>query len=908
VAVTDAVSVLRQVTPPSGVVTFLFTDVEGSTKLWEQKPAEMRVALATHDEILRSAIASADGLVFSTAGDAFAAAFQAPADAISAAAAAQRDLDRHDWPGGASIRVRMGLHTGIAHQRDDDYFGPTLNRAARLMSAAHGGQIVISTATQELLTDAALVDMGEHRLKDLSRPERVWQLIVEGLTREFPPLRTLNAVPTNLPTDLATFIGREDDIAQVMTDLEQHRLVVMTGVGGVGKTRLSLQVAAEASHHYPQGLWFVELAPVPLDDAVQYKFLETLGLEAEPGQRPLQTVAAAIGKGTTLLIIDNCEHVPGAAATTIRELLNLCPNLKVLASSRRSLGVAGEQVRRIQPLGTTGHDSAATRLFLDRAGSAGQSILTESDDVIADICTRLDGVPLAIELAAARTRSMTPGDIAARLDERFRLLKGARSGGNERHQTLMSTIAWSYQLLNDPQKLLFQRLSVFAGAFTLSAAERICADEDLDEFDILDLVDELVDQSLLVADTGGNSTRYRMLETIREYARQEVGDGMLALRDRHASYHAAWVDQIFARLLTIDEPVALAELELGWSDLRTAAAHSTGNLDLLATILAPLAYDGMFRSRLELADWATTALSVADAGGASDETRSVLLATGAGLSGLAGSAEQATAFATELCELCERTGLPITAEVSGTAIGGVLLSGGLELIGRIQDLSERSVQPSTPPWAVVMIATFRAIVATYSGQPDVAKAATARAMSAMPADFSPSFSALACWMTAMHSDAPRTEVVTQMERVVAQASLVRSTFLQAIFRQYLSSVRGELGDLRQPMSEAADNLEGILSNHQIGLATGTIRRAAVLLIKAGFGEVAAILLGWVDSTGHPIPPTADLAAEMDVLLPKLRQELGATYETAMAAGPALSPEAAIKLGIATLREGIDQLG
>ncbi|MEY2398003.1 MAG: hypothetical protein QOJ00_1177, partial [Actinomycetota bacterium] len=888
--------------PPSGVVTFLFTDVQGSTKLWEQHPNEMTSALADHDEILRSSIAEADGIVFSTAGDAFAAAFETPDAAIQAAALAQRGLDGHAWPGTAPIRVRMGVHTGTSHQRDNDYFGPTLNRAARLMSAAHGGQTVVSTTTQEMLPGAPLVDMGVHRLKDLSRPERVWQLLVDGLTAEFPPLRTLNAVPTNLPTDLASFVGREADISHLMTDLAKNRLVVMTGVGGVGKTRLSLQVAADASHHYTDGLWLVELAPVPIADAVHYKFLETLGLEAEAGRSPLQTLAASIGDKSVLLVIDNCEHVLTTVADAVRELMTACPNLKVLASSRRALGVSGEQVRQIQPLGTTGVDSPSTRLFLDRAEAAGQSALHDRLDVITHICERLDGVPLAIELAAARTRSMTPEDVASRLDERFRLLRGSRSGGgSERHQTLVSTIEWSYQLLEDDQKLLFKRLGVFAGSFTLAAAETICADDRIDAFDVIDLLDDLVDHSLVIADTTGTTTRYRMLETIREYARQTLGDEIVDLRDRHAGFHADWVDAIFLRLVTIDEAAAVAELEAGWSDLRMAAAHATGDLDLLARILALLAYDAVFRSRLELADWASVGLSLAT-DDTPDETRAVLLALVAALSGLAGDAPQAIAAATELCELCEATGCHIIPQVAGPTVAGVVMTGDLPLCTRLQDLAERAVSASSPPWAIAMCATFRSVVATYSGDAETARDASARAVAAAPPDMSPSLRSVVGWMDAVNSDQPQAVRVEKMEAVVAQASLVRSSFLHAMYNSILASLRSEIGQLSQSLTESADSIEGILNTRQLGLAPANARRAAVLLMKAGVSGSAATLLGWVDSNDHPTPATADMAADMDVLVPQMHADLGDNaLQAATSAGALLTAEQAMTLSVTELR-------
>jgi predicted ATPase/class 3 adenylate cyclase len=896
-----------EVVAPSGPVTFLFTDVEGSTRLWEGHPDEMRVALEAHDEILRQSIEVTGGFVFSTAGDAFAAAFESPGDAISAAERAQRDLAGHAWPEDVSMRVRMGVHTGVAQQRDDDYFGPTLNRTARLMSAAHGGQTVVSSATRSLVDGVALRDLGEHRLKDLSEPEHVWQLTIDGLAGEFPPLRTLDAVPGNLPTDSATFIGRHDDIGRLMKSLEGHRLVTLTGVGGVGKTRLSLQVAADASHHYPQGLWFVELAPVLIEDAVPYRFLETLGLDAEPGQSPVETAAEAVSDGSVLLVVDNCEHVLRATGDVLGELLGACPNLKVLASSRRALGMRGEQVHQIQPLDTSGATSAATHLFLDRATAARADVdLTDRLDVITDICTHLDGVPLAIELAAARTRSMTPEDLAGRLDDRFRLLRGSRSAaGEERHKTLLSTIEWSYELLDEDQQMLFQRLSVFAGSFTLEAAEQICADENLDRFDVIDLVDDLVDHSLLIADVSGELTRYRMLETIREFAGRELGDELTALRERHGEYHAQWVDRLWARMRTTDESAAVGELEAGWSDLRAAVVHATGDLSLLARLLGPLTFDAFFRSRLEFGDWATAALAVADLEGAADNDRAVLLGAAAAVAGLAGDAERAVALCSELAALCENTEAMMPLDVASPVVGAAIVAGDLDLAGRLQDLSEQTAAEGAEPWALAMTATRRAVVATYSGQPAIAKQACATATELIPPDFSPSFRAQTGWISAVNSDAPRTEVAAQMEEVVEQARLVRSSFLQSIYTQYLASVRAELGDLTQAMSDAADNLERLLVAHNLGLVAPAVRRAAVILIKAGQPDTAARLLGWVDNQDSRTPATEDLAVEIEILIPQMHEALGPDAAGATEAGAALTVEEAIELAISALRTAAD---
>ena len=352
-------------------------------------------------------------------------------------------------------------------------------------------------------------------------------------------------------------------------------------------------------------------------------------------------------------MVDNCEHLPDEAAVAVDELLTLCPGLRVLATSRRTLGVQGEQVLPVRPLAVAGADSASIELFLDRAEAASGGVdFADRLDVVADICERLDGVPLAIELAAARTRSLTPDDLADRLDQRFRLLKAPRStDGDERHRTLQATIEWSYALLDEDQRLLFDRLSVFAGAFTLEAAEDVCADAVLDEADVLDLVDELVDHSLLISDTTGDRARFRMLETIREFAGRQLDDDLRSLRDRHAAWHVAWAERVGAQVRTADELAAVEELDAGWSDLRTAVAHATSDLDLMARLLAPLTFEAQARARLEFGDWADTALDLAGREHAAEETRAVFLACVAAMRGVTGDHPGAIAAGVELAGL-----------------------------------------------------------------------------------------------------------------------------------------------------------------------------------------------------------------------------------------------------------------
>ena len=437
---------------PSGTVTFLFTDIEGSTRLWDEHPRIMRAALERHDAILRDAINECDGLVFSTGGDGVAAAFGRADMAVRAAIAAQRALRSEPWPDGAELRVRMGMHTGEAHERDGDYFGPPVNLAARIMASASGGQVLVSEVTTSIVEPDAGLSWVE-----LAR----------------------SASKGNLPVASSTFVGRITDLQRRVADLRDHQLVTLTGPGGVGKTRLAIEVAALAAETAPDGTWIVELGPVTDPNAVVAAVAASLAVQPQPGLSLQDAHLDLLRRRRLLLVIDNCEHVLDATAAMVRAVTSRCPTTTVLATSREPLGVSGEQVRIVPSLES---DGEASQLFIDRARAADGSFNPGDEDLgaIRAICQHLDGIPLAIELAAARCRSLSPTEILERLGDRFRLLRGTGRGGIERHQTLRAAVAWSYNLLSDSEHHLFDRLSAIAGTFELAATEAICADDLLD--------------------------------------------------------------------------------------------------------------------------------------------------------------------------------------------------------------------------------------------------------------------------------------------------------------------------------------------------------------------------------------------------------------------------------------------
>jgi predicted ATPase/class 3 adenylate cyclase len=570
---------------PSNTLTFLFTDLEGSTRLWEAFPDRMQGALARHDEILRQAIEANGGRLIKTTGDGVHAVFDSGHGGVAAALQAQQALAQSKWDEirPHALRVRIGLHTGEAEARGGDFYGPSLNRAARLMSAAHGGQTLLSTSTASLVRDelpaqAALRDLGEHRLKDLIRPEHIFQLIHPHLPAEFPPLRSLDASPNNLPIQITTFIGREHELQQARERLQACRLLTLIGPGGTGKTRLSLQVAAETLHLFPDGVWVAELAPITDPSLVERTVASVFGLREQMGMPLHELLLDYLRDKELLLVIDNCEHLVESCAQLIEQLLHACAKLKIIASSREALGIAGETVYRVPSLTLPeGSDdspaslaaSESVQLFVERASAANPSFsLNESNaSAIAQICRRLDGIPLALELAAARLTVFSAEQVAARLDDRFRLLTGGSRTALPRQQTLRALIDWSYDLLSEPERSLFRRFSVFAGGCTYEAIEKVCH-----QLDVLDLLSQLVNKSLVAVEGEGREPRYRLLETVRQYARDkllEMGEAEQA-RDAHFDFFIRFVDMAGEKLGTAEALEWVRRLDAEHDNIRAA--------------------------------------------------------------------------------------------------------------------------------------------------------------------------------------------------------------------------------------------------------------------------------------------------------------------------------------------------
>jgi predicted ATPase/class 3 adenylate cyclase/Tfp pilus assembly protein PilF len=619
---------------PTGTATFLFTDIEGSTRLWEEYPEAMREALARHDALLRAAIETNGGHVFKRMGDGFCAVFTTPVAAVEAALSAQQAFCSEVWAQNIPLPVRMALHTGEAQQREDDYFGPVVNRVARLLTAGHGGQVLLSQATKEALGDAlpervVLRDLGAHRLKDLAQPEVIFRLEHPALPAVDAPLRSLEAFSHNLPVQVTRFIGREKEMAEVKDLLSATRLLTLTGAGGIGKTRLALQIAAELLEGYEDGVWLADLASLSDPALVLPTVAAALGVREEPGRPLAHTVVDYLKPRRLLLLLDNCEHLLPACAALAEAILRGCPDVQVLATSREGLNIAGERIYRLPSLAlpvegcwlrveggsltstlnqqpSTLLESEAVRLFVDRAAAAVPTfaVTNHNAPAVAQVCYRLDGIPLALELAAARLKTLSVEAIAERLDDRFRLLTGGSRTALPRQQTLRALIDWSYDLLSEPERMLLRRLSVFAGGWTLEAAEAVGSSQwsvvsegsqetegrrqeaggreaaegqgeggfPNPQLDVLDLLAALESKSLVVYEEREGEGRYRLLETVRQYcwARLVAAGEVALVRDRHRDYFVELAERAETELQGPHQRVWLERLEAEHDNLRAA--------------------------------------------------------------------------------------------------------------------------------------------------------------------------------------------------------------------------------------------------------------------------------------------------------------------------------------------------
>ena len=592
----------------AGLVTLLFTDIEGNVRLWEVDRDVMAAAAARHDRIVREQIEASGGHVFKTVGEAHRAVFVDPVAALSSAVAIQRAVGAEPWPSSLPIRVRMALHAGVCAERDGDYVGPVVNRAARLLDVGHGGQILVTAAAYALLADRLpggikLRDLGEQRLRDLGRAERVFQVTGSGLAEGFGVLRSLDhpALRHNLPSQATNFIGRDAELAELRALVSDgSRLVTIAGPGGIGKSRLALQVAADVLDGTGDGVWLVELAPVAEPDLVARTVAAALGVREVPGRPMLDTLIDAVGDRDLLLILDNAEHVLDAVAELADASIRLCPQVSLLVTSREPLGTSGEHVFRVPSLTVPPADLASperlvafesVQLFAEHAAlhQRGFTVDDANAAAVAAICVRLDGIPLALELAAARLGSLSVSEINARLDQRFRLLTTGNRTALPRHQTLRALIDWSYDLLSPEERSVFDRLSVFAGGWTLNAAEAVASGGDVAQWQVLDLLAALVGKSLVQAEVIRGSTHYRLLETVRHYAAERLAlradSDLRDVRVAYRDHYLAVAEAAAAHLTGPDQGGWLDRLDADQANLRRAGEHAASDPDGTALVL-----------------------------------------------------------------------------------------------------------------------------------------------------------------------------------------------------------------------------------------------------------------------------------------------------------------------------------
>jgi predicted ATPase/class 3 adenylate cyclase len=931
------------------LLTFLITDIEGSTRLWEEREPEMRPALALHDALLRRVVEGRSGTIIKTTGDGLLAVFLDPIAAITAALDGQRALRDADWGDIGALRVRMAIHSGTAEIRDGDYFGPALNRSARILAIGHGGQILVSAMSATLAGDrlgegVTLRDLGSHRLRDLDRPEQVFQIAVDDLRSEFPPLRSLSTRRTNLPVQLTSFVGREHELADLEALVERHRLVTLIGVGGTGKTRLMMEAAGRVVDRFPDGAWLAELAPLGDPAQVASEVARALGAPEVPGQPALETAAAFLAEKDLLLLLDNAEHLVDAVAGIAERLLAGAPRLRIITTSREALAIPGEAVLQLQslscPLVTRGAGLApdpvdidaagrteAVRLFLDRATSVdpGFALGAENVESVSEICRRLDGIPLAIELAAARVSVMSPDDIAMRLGDRFRLLAGGRRTAVPRQQTLHALIDWSWDLLNDDDRRLLRRLSIFSGGWTNRMASRVVGDgpDPVDEVQLLDELTRLVDRSLVIVDRGA-STRFRMLETIRQYAREkliEAGE-VHALADRHFAAFAAlaetaepqlrgpamadWLDRMDA-----DAENFNAALEWGlesdpWAAVRMARA-------LLAwwnVRVAPEDSDARLVTAIEIAR--KRVVGNPEASPEDQVVAAELMGEAARIWAMGGRAGIAIGWAREAWSIAEANG---DSEARLAAIGGMLVAtvftGGDQREARQMFEAGISLSEATESWWVLGMAAGFAGATIAANDPDVGAALVERA-----------------------EDAARRSGAPYIIGAVAMAHgrlLGRSGQIDAAAERFAAATArfAEIGDVRLGLAARSDLGHAYRRGGRLDLAEATYRETiggwvhlghrgavanqlenfAYLAIERGEVERGVRLFGAAEAMRQvaDAPMAYDEEPEYAAYVDRGRMGLGpAGFDAAWQAGRSLTQTEAVALAVTASRPGDGQ--
>ena len=847
---------------PTGTVTLLITDIEQSTRRWEEEPEAMRIALARHDATLRRAIEEHGGWLFKHTGDGVLAAFALARPAIEAAVAAQRQLE---------LPVRMGICTGEVESRGDDYFGPALNRAARTMAAAHGGQIIVAASTAAIVNEVELHDLGEYRLRDLSQPQRLFQVKADGLRADFPQLRTLDFMAGNLPAQGTSFLGRDKELLEVVALLHDERLVTLTGVGGVGKTRLALQVAAEASAGYRDGAWFIELAAIADSTAIGHAVAAVLGVTQQPDKTIDQSVVAALAGRQLLLVLDNCEHLIDATASLAGQIIARCKQVDLLATSREALMVGGERIWPVPSLDFRGGaQSPAVALFNDRARSVAPDFNSDGDaEAVSEICRRLDGIPLAIELAAARVRAMSSVQIRDRLDERFRLLTGGSRRALERHQTLRHAVQWSYDLLSPGERTVLARASVFYGGFSLEAAERVCAGGDIIAADVLDICDSLVRKSLVTVERSASDIRYGLLETIRQFAEEQLiatGEAE-AVRVRHARYFATDSDAKFKIWLSPRQLTTYEWLDREMDNLRAAFrwAKDRANTDIAARIASNVGDMARFRMREEAANWAE---EIVDAARAIKHRRLAVLLTWAASSAWSfGRMDDAKRYGNEAISLAH---IPLFDPFVWAFADLAMVAAYEGDIDRAIKLLRAGSQHSADIGDRFCLA-FLLYFTASAGRLDEAEQMAGTVVSMADATGIPSSISLAHWAKGEVFSVTDPVVALQAyEHALAVAHRSGNRFWELMVIPKIAMLQARSGDPVAALGSVTQMLHASRRSADRIFATFGIGSLVVLLARLGHIRSAATLYG----TLPPMFDSGALLAEFPEIIARLRRDLG----------------------------------
>ena len=859
---------------PTGTVTLLLADVEGSTRLWETQPEVMTAAIARLNQVVCEVVAAHDGVrpVEQGEGDSFVAAFARASDAVAAALQLQRAPL-------APIRLRIGVHTGEIQLRDEgNYAGPTINRTARLRDLAHGGQTVLSATTSDLVVDrlpegAWLTDLGTHPLRDLPRPEQVVQLCHPDLVNEFPPLRTSKAfVATNLPVQLTSFVGRDAVLTQLFEVLAQNRVVTLTGAGGVGKTRLAIQLATQAAGEFSDGVWYVDLAPITDPELVPVTVARALGLPDQPGRSTMDTLLRFIRDRQMLVVLDNCEHLLDASADLVVALLSGAARLTLLATSREAIGVAGEVSWRVPSLSL---DGEAIELFSDRARHARPDFAVTDGNAAAvgEICARLDGVPLAIELAAARVRALSLTEILDSLHDRFRLLTGGARTAVRRQQTLRASVDWSHALLTEPERVLFRRLAAFLGGFDLDAAQAVAGSGDVQRYQVLDQLTLLVDKSLVVTDNTGAVTRYRLLETVRQYALEKLGESgeADAVRSRHRDHYTALAALLDAPAgIDYEQRIEQADTEI--DNLRAAFRWSRENSDIELALALTSSLQPLWQARGRLREglvWFDAALADLDAQhpGVAPAIRARALADRAVLAVWVGAtdsldqAQQALAIAREvedpalLARALTACGL-IAALVSAELARPYLV----EAIGLARALDDR--------WRLSQILTWQATAANNAGDPTAARAPAEEGRDLADAIGDRSVSRLCRFglAVAQTMQGDLAGAAAQVAELVAEAKAAHDGLIEAESLAYQGAVLAFQGDTGAARA-AAD--AAIQAAAEVGGFFATLGYAALALAALAAGDAATArgaTEAWPDLSALPQTAAVQRALNAEVAL------------------------------------------